>query len=569
MKPLIPALLACAIAAAAADLAPDLRHVSLPEGHEFTNPDRQVIAISPDGTRLVYIAKASLFVKSIGDAPPVTIPGPLAGRSMANAVFSPDGQSIAYWASDGALLQRIPVTGGTPVTICRVDIPLGMSWGADDQIVLGLGAKGIVRVSAKGGTPEIVVPAKSGEIAHGPQMLPGGDALLFTLGDERVAPAARWDQARIVVQSLKSGERRTIVPAGRDARYLPSGHLVYALGGRVMAVRFDAKRLATVGDPVAVVENVRASGSTGTAQFSVSANGSLAYVSGRSVPVQLGLVSLDGTRKMLGPVPDGTSAPRVSSDGRQVTFAAAGDIYVAELANVASARRVIEAGTFPLFSPDGQWLAFGSLGTKRDGGIEEVFLQRADGSGQAELLAKPARAPEHWLSQQEFSFISHRGPAEDYDLWTYSLPDKGVTPVSVIPKSAQLSSRFSPDGHWVAYMSSESGDWQVYLQPYPATGAKYQVTKQGGRLPMWSADGREIYYEWDGRMLSIPVHIGSEMTFGEPSALPVTGYIQPLLRRNYDMTPDGKQFVMLFRAGPQVDVISNFVDGLKQRLPNP
>ncbi len=259
---------------------------------------------------------------------------------MANAVFSPDGQSIAYWASDGSLLQRIPVTGGTPVTICRVDIPFGMSWGEGDQIVLGMGAKGVARVSAKGGTPEIIVAGKSGELAHGPQILPGGDAVLFTLGDERAPQASRWDQARIVVQSLKSGERKIIVPAGRDARYLPSGHLVYALGGRLMAVRFDAKRLETMGAAVAVVENVRTSGSTGTAQFSVSANGSLAYVSGRPVPVQLGLVSLDGTRKMLGSVPEGTSAPRVSSDGRLVTFAAAGDIYVAELGNLPAAANV-------------------------------------------------------------------------------------------------------------------------------------------------------------------------------------------------------------------------------------
>jgi serine/threonine-protein kinase len=570
MRHPIPALLTSAILATAAGLMAQTQHVALPEGHEFTNPDRQVIAISPDGKRIAYIAKASLFSKSIsGDAAPVNVPGPLAGRAMANQIFSPDGQSIAYWAQDGALLQRVPVSGGTPVTICKAEMPFGMSWGADDRIVFGQGAKGILSVSAKGGTPEVIVPAKSGEILHGPQMLPGGDAILFTVGDESTDQKSRWDQARIVVQSLKSGERKTVVPVGRDARYLPSGHLVYVQGGKLMAIRFDAKRLETAGQAVQVADNVLTARATGTAQFDVSANGSLAYVSGQGVPVQLGLVSLDGTRKMLGAVPDGTSAPRISQDGRKVTFAAAGDIYVADMDNLAAARRVITAGTFPLFSPDGKWIAFGSLNTKRDGGQEEVFLQRADGSGEAELVAKPARAPEHWLSNEEFSFISHRGPKEDYDVWTYSLPEKGVTPISVIPGSAQLSSRFSPDRHWVAYMSSESGDWQVYLQPWPETGAKYQVTKQGGRLPMWSADGRDLYYDWDGRMFSIPVHMGTQVTFGQPAAMPITGYIQPLIRRNYDMTPDGKQFVMLFRAGPQVEVISNFVDDLKKRLPTP
>jgi hypothetical protein len=107
-------------------------------------------------------------------------------------------------------------------------------------------------------------------------------------------------------------------------------------------------------------------------------------------------------------------------------------------------------------------------------------------------------------------------------------------------------------------MSSESGDWQVYLQPFPATGAKYQVTKKGGRLPMWSANGQEIYYDQDGKMFAIPVHFGPQVSFGEPASMPITGYIQPLIRRNYDMMPDGKQFVMLYRPGPQVEVISSW-----------
>jgi Tol biopolymer transport system component len=555
MRPLILTLLAAL--ATTANLSAQARHISLPEGHELTNPDRPVIALSPDGTRLAYVAKASLFVKGPGDSAPAAIPGLLAGRAIANPIFSPDGRSIAFWAQDGALLQRMPAEGGAPVTLCRIDMPFGMSWEAGDQILIGQGSKGVLRVPAKGGTPETIVQAKTGEIVHGPQMLPGGDAVLFTLGDERVAQGG-WDQARIVVQNLKSGDRKTVVAAGHDARYVTGGYLTYVLGGQLMAVRFDAQRLETSGMPVALADKVQTSATTGTSQFAVAANGSLAYVSGRSVPVHMELVGIDGTRKALGSVPDGTSAPRVSSDGRQVTFAAAGDIYVAEMANLASARRVITAGTFPLFSPDGQWIAFGSLGTKRDGGQEEVFLQRADGSGEAQLVAKPARAPEHWLSDDEFSFISHRGPSEDYDVWTFSRADRGVTPISVVPKSAQLSSRFSPDRKWVAYMSSESGDWQVYLQPFPATGAKYQVTKKGGRLPMWSANGQEIYYDQDGKMFAIPVHFGPQVSFGEPASMPITGYIQPLIRRNYDMMPDGKQFVMLYRPGPQVEVISSW-----------
>ena len=561
MRRLFQAAFICTLAATAISIGhAQTRRISLPEGHDFTNPDRQVFAMSPDGTRFAYIAHATLFVKPVSEAQPVAVPGPLAGRGIANPVFSPDGQSIAYWAQDGSVLQRVSVTGGVPMTICKVvQAPFAMSWGADDQIVFGQGAQGILRVSAKGGTPQTIVTAKSGEAMHGPQVLPGGDAVLFTLGSGQ-----NWDQAQIVVQSLKSGERKTIVQTGRDARYLPTGHLVYASAGRIMAVRFDTKSLQTIGQAAAIADNVQMAGATGTAQFSLASNGALAYVPVQSVPVQLGLVGLDGTRKMLGPVPDGTSAPRVSPDGRRVTFAAAGDIYVADLSNLAGARKVIAGGTFPLFSPDGQWLAFGSLGTKRDGGIEEIFLQRADGSGQAELLVKPGRAPEHWPEgDQGFSFITHRGKANDYDLWTYSIKEKEVTPLVVMNESAQLSSRFSPDMHWFAYMSSESGDWQVYVQPYPETGAKFQVTKQGGRLPLWSADGQQLFYEHDGQMFAVPVQFGVQPAFGTPSALPVTGFIQPLIRRNFDMTPDRKQFVMLFRPGPDIEVIANWLDRVR------
>lgn len=544
-------------------------HVSLPEGTELTNLERQVVAISPQGTRFVYVSQGSLYIRGTGDAEPVRIPGLLDGFRKANPVLSPDGQSIAYWAMDGSVLKRVPVTGGTPVTICAAEAPYGMSWGPDDQIVFGEGTKGIWRVSAKGGAPETIVKADRGEVAHGPQMLPGGDEVLFTLGDEREALSARWDRARIVVQSLKSGERKTLVPAGHDGRYLPSGHLVYALNGHVMAVRFDAKQLVSTGQAVRVIDDVLMAnaGATGAAQFSVSANGVLVYISRHYdpnvVPTELGLVSFDGKRQMLGQLPAGAWAPRISPDGQHVAFMAGGDLYMAGLSNLASARRIVSHGFFPVFSPDGQWIAFESA---HEGG-EALYVQRSDGSGQAELVVKPGRAPEDWpTGDQGFSFISFKGNGVDYDLWTYSVKDKALMPLVVVPASGELSSRFSPDGRFVAYMSSESGDWQVYVQPYPASGARYQVTMRGGRFPLWSTDSRQIIYEYDGRLYSTAVYAGSGLTFGEPVALPVTGFTQTMIRRNHELTPDGTRFLMLFRPSIQVEVVSNWFEELGRRV---
>lgn len=553
MRFLITAVLSGMLAAsAAAQTLP----VALPEGHEFTNPDRGPFSLSPDGSRIVYLARATVMVKAVkGAGEPEIVQGPLQGRGKTNPIFSPDGQSILYWASDDSLLQRVPARGGPPVTLAKTDDPFGLSWGADGQVLVGAGTKGVLRVSASGGALETIVKMNAGEAARAPQMLPGGDAVLFTLG---TGTPTNWSQPAIVVQSVTTG-KRTMVVAGRDARYVPSGHLVFVSGSTLMAVAFDARTLAMTGQPVALAEGVQTMGTTGAAQFSVASNGTVAFVGTAVSPIELAMVGLDGQRKPLGTVPAGTTAPRSSADGKKVAFAAAGDIYVADMSNVNGARKVISGGTFPLFSPDGQWLAFGSLGTTRNNGEERIFMQRSDGSGEAELVVKPGRAPEQWRpGDQGFTFITHRGGANNYDLWAYSPEKKEVEPLVVINESAQLSSSLSPDRKWLAYMSSESGEWQIYLQPYPATGAKYQVTMKGGRSPMWAAGGR-LVYDGDGRMMSMSVDLGTTPKFGTPKELPIRGYIQPLLRRNWDMMPDGEHLLMLFRPGPQISVLSDWV----------
>jgi len=546
-------------------------HVTLPEGSELTNSERQVIAVSPDGTHIVYLSQGTLYIRGLGEADkPVRIPGLLAGFRKANPSFSPDGHSLAYWSMDGSVLERIPVGGGATTTICKADAPFGISWTPDRFLAYGQGAKGIWRVPTRGGTPENIVKMQAHEIAHGPQVLPGAEAVIFTIADDRIPAAARWDRARIVVQNIQSGERKTIIAAGHDARFLPSGHLVYALNGQIMAIRFDPKTLATTGQPVQVIDDVLMAnaGATGTAQFSVSTSGVLAYISKRYdpdvVPLQLGLVGFDGTRQMLGPLPAGAWAPRISPDGQHVTFMSGKDIYTAELSSLAKPRRVVTGGYFPVYSPDGQQIAFESL---RDGG-EAIYVQRADGSGQPEMVIKPARAPEHWgAGDLGFSFITFKGNSVDYDLWAYSVKDKAIMPLAVTPRSGELSSQFSPDGRWFAYMSNETGDWEVYVQPYPVTGMKYRVTKHGGRFPVWSIDSREIIYESEGRLFSASFQTGADPAFGEPVELPVAGFNQTLIRRNFELMPDGKHFLMVFRSPDvQVEIIPNWFEELNRRV---
>ncbi len=332
-----------------------------------------------------------------------------------------------------------------------------------------------------------------------------------------------------------------------------------------MAARFDARTRSMSGQPKAIgEEEVEIVNPTGAALFAVAANGALAYVrAGASATTQLALVSMDGKRTSLGEVPADTSAPRISANGKKVTFSAQNTIYVADFPNLSSARKVIENGMFPLLSPDGEWLSFGSLGTSRNNGEEVLFMQRSDGSGEPEIVVRPGRAGENWMpGDQGFSFISHRGAGNNYDVWFYAPEKKEVEPIAFsLDDSAQMSSSISPNRNWVAFMSSESGDWQLYVQPYPANGKKYQVTTDGGRSPMWTSDN-QLVFDKDGQMYAVSVQLGDTPQFGKPNMLPITGYIQPRARRNWELirAGDASQFLMLFRSAPQIEIIPKWQD---------
>ena len=294
--------------------------LALGEGQQIRVVSNQSLAVSPDGTQLVYVANNQLYLRSMSDLEARPIPGTQQTPNPSSPVFSPDGQSIAFLSAGDKAVKKIAVNGGAAVTICPADHPfLGMTWDAAG-IVFGQ-ATGIMRVSANGGQPEMLVSVKDGEVMYGPQVLPGGEWLLFTLAT--AATADGWDKAQIVVQSLKSSERKTLVSGGSDGRYLPTGHLVYALGGVLFAVPFDLPRLAVTGGPVPIVEGVkRSAGSSGIAQFSVSSTGSLVFVPGpastSSTLSDLALVDRNGAVQPLKLPPGPYQYPRLSPDGKRI-----------------------------------------------------------------------------------------------------------------------------------------------------------------------------------------------------------------------------------------------------------
>jgi serine/threonine protein kinase/Tol biopolymer transport system component len=565
---------------------------TLGDGQQFTVVNNQTLAISPDGMRLVYVVNNQLYLRSMSDLEARPIPGTRQTPTPYVPVFSPDGQSIAFYSQADRAVRKIAVSGGAAVTICPADQPfMGMTWDTAG-IVFGQ-AKGIMRVSANGGQPDVLVSVKDGELMYGPQVLPGGEWLLFTLAT--AATADGWNKAQIVVQSLKSSERKTLVSGGSDGRYLSTGHLVYALGGVLFAVPFDLPRLAVRGGPAPIVEGVkRSSGTQGTAHFSVSSTGSLAFVPGPASTSfalsDLALVDRNGAAQPLKLPPGAYEYPRLSPDGKRIAFGTDNgkdaSVWIFDVAGASSARRLTLGGRnrVPVWSADGQRVAFQS---DRDGDLG-LFWQRADGTTAAERLTTPdkgtAHVPESW-SPDGKTLLFSVAKGSSYAVAALSLTDKKVTPFDGIQSSNPPAATFSPDGRWVAYSVTvvpgpPAGS--LFVQPFPTTGATYPIsTSLGGFHPTWSPDGKELFYATGGggqRFEAVSITTRPTFTFGNPVPVP-TPFVErgPLFERNNDITLDGTRFLGVVAAGqsytsgapaaPQIQVVLNWFEELKARVP--
>jgi serine/threonine protein kinase/Tol biopolymer transport system component len=559
----------------------------LPEDQRFTNVGRQLLTISPDGTRMVYVANSRLYLRSMSEHEARPIPGTEASNGgITNPAFSPDGQSLVFYSQADQQLKRIAVSGGATVRICEATNPLGVSWGAD-AITFGQGARGIMRVSANGGKPELLVGVKEGEVAHGPQLLPSGQTILFTLASG--GGGNRWDTAKIVVQSLRTGERKTLIEDGSDARYLPTGHIVYARSGVLFAVPFDAERLQVTPGPVPVIEGVRraAATATGTAQFSVSNTGSLIYIPGPATTTAneqaLALVDRKGVAEHLKVRPAAYEFPRVSPDGSRIAVGTEdgkdANIWIYDLSASTAIRQLTFAGRnkVPVWTTDGKRVVFQS---DREGDLA-IFWQLADGTGTAERLTKPDKdtvhVPESFSADGKIlSFDVER--SSSHSLWTLALEDKKTAAFSDVQSSNFLTaSSFSPDGRWLAYESSAAdGATSVFVQPFPPTGAKY-LAAANAIHPIWSPDGRELFFNSRGQFSVVSVVTRPSFAVGNTTALRSAGAVRergPGFPRDSDVLPDGNRVIGIVApditqsaSANVINVVLNWFEELKQRVP--
>ena len=571
--------------------------IVLPDDQAPTRQNLAVVAISSDGARIVYAANRQLYIRSMNEVEAKPIPG--TNVDAASPFFSPDGQWVGFFSYGDSLLRKIAIGGGSPVTLCKVETPWGASW-EGDTIFVASGTRGIMRVSADGGEPEVVVKLEPGEAAYGPQVIDDGRLLLYALAAE--SGADRWDKAQIMVQSMASGERHIVVRGGSAARYLPAtpdlpargGYLVYAVGNSLLAASFDATRFELRGSPVPIVEAVNRSANTasrsGVAQYAVSATGVLVYLPGRSsgasLPKTLAFADRDGKIQTLALPPHPYIHPRLSPDGRQLVVGTDdgkdANVWVYDLRAGGSLRRLTFGGRnqYPIWTRDGRFITFQS---NRDGD-DAIFRQPADGSGPAERLTRPeagvGHRPESWsLDGKTLSMNVINSTNES--VWTITT-DAGAKPTPFADSTAvEKHSSFSPDGRWVAYMANNEGDSDLYIQPFPPTGAKYQIAT-GGRTPAWSPDGKQLFFHAMAvnRFVVADIRADQGLTSGPLVTLPIDDAIHPLAQRNYDVTSDGKQLLIVLpaqtapaatgrRTSMQINVVLNWFEELKRLVPAP
>jgi len=533
------------------------------------------VTVSPDGKHLAFTAvgaagRVTLWVRSLDSLEPRELPGTAAA---AFPFWSPDSRSLAFFAEEK--LKSIPLSGGSPQTLCDVNDSRGGAWSQQGGILLALTySDGLYRVSPAGGKPALQTTLEEarGEVSHRwPQFLPGGRSFLYYVY------SARPNIRGVYAGSLDSKETRLVVNTDRMGIYAlpagaPTGSLLFLRGSTLMSQPFDHRRHLLTGEPAPVADGLwRHAALWGLAAFSASQSGLLAYRGGGVSASQMTWFDRQG--KSIGPAgpPGGYEEPWLSPDETRLVVvrdgATKGTLWVLDLARDAFSRFSFGASEYlgPLWSPDGRRIAFAANPQDLFG----IYTKNADGAGTEQLLFRSdafrSLILADWSPDGRFLLLHTTGTKTQSDLW--ALPVEGGAaagqPVAVAQTEAwEAQGRFSPDGKWVAYSSNEAGKFEIFVQPFPPTGAKWQVSTSGGFQPQWRRDGKELFYvASDRKLMAAEVQTGTGFQVRAPQALFQTQILNLSTGRNaYIAAGNGRRFLVINSvpdAGP-ITVVLNW-----------
>jgi serine/threonine-protein kinase len=557
--------------------------VELGEEPPFTGRGAAAVP-SPDGRYLAYASSiegvGSLYLRPLERMESLQVSTGQSREWPHNAFFSPDSEWLGFFTADE--LKKVPVTGGSAITLAETEMPRGGSWSGDGRIVFAPESKGgLSIVPAAGGdvAPLTTVPGESTYVSHRyPQWLPGDTAVLFTSLDPYVS--------RIEIVDVASGEREVIHEGGFYGRYVPTGHVLFVDGDAVFAMPFDADRLERTGSPMPVLEGVASSPAAGQAQYHVSDTGLMVYRPGTVDIEPFPIAWADRSGQLENLLDDAGiyGTPRLAPDGRRLAVSVQRgnnwDVWVYDIERDVSTRLTFESGydADPVWSPDGRYVAFVS---DRDDGHFATYRTRSDGSGEAERLIEPGKlefpAPVSWSPDGTRLLLITPGPNGSDDLWFLPADGKGEPEPYLTSQFGEVDGSFSPDGRWIAYRSNQTGNSEIYVRSAEGPG-KWQISDGGGWQPRWSGDGRTLFFRNHEGLNAIDVEaVGDEFRtgrpeflfgeiFGGPAGVRLPGY----LFYDYDVNADGERFVVFPRRteqGPSssaVHVVSGWFEELRR-----
>jgi serine/threonine-protein kinase len=543
--------------------------IPLGPGQRLSMTETPSFAISRDGSKLAYIVDTpdgatELYLRQLDSATSTPVAN---SHGASYPQFAPDGNSIAFFVAQS--LRRVPLSGGAPVAVAPTGTfpgVRGLTWGSDGFFVVSTFRTGLMRVADTGGEPILLTTPDydTGEKSHRwPSVLPGAQALLMTVS---TADATTFDDARAEILQLDSKVRTKVLDGGSFARYVPTGHVVFARAGALFAVPFRMPTLEVEGPPVKVVTPLQTDPAFGYAHFDVSETGTLVYIASGARHDNRTILWVDAFGKSTPAVVSRRPfyEASISPDGSRVATVVEGatsEIWLFDLGEDKSMRLAHGWDNVnPVWTPDGQRVFFASTRSRKN--TISLFWQASDGTGEAEQLLSTDQdlSPVAVSSDGKSLLFLQATDSDRRQMRTLSLLDRTSTPLPETPPIVAQRPTLSPDGRWVAYYSDHAGRDEVYLQGFPRGGRQWQVSVGGGRSPVWARNGKELFYRRGDEVMAVSLDTGVSVRAGSPRLLFKTDLIGPL-----DVARDGRLLMIKTEKEEfvtELSVIVNWFDEL-------